>query len=54
MLWTIAVLAVWLVAFFILLLVWFMFGPENRWWTTAIYAVVIGVATYVTLRMVGP
>jgi hypothetical protein len=44
-----AVLAVWSVAF-LALLVWYLFGPDNRWWTTAVYAVVIGAAGLFTIR----
>ena len=46
--WT---LAVWLVAFLIMWLVWHQFGPENDWWTTAIYAGIGAVAAFLTIRI---
>jgi hypothetical protein len=51
---TIAILAAWLGVFIVLWLVWAVFGPENRWWTTAIYAVVIAAAGLFTIKMTQP
>ena len=48
---TIAVLAVWLVVLIMFLLAWFIAGPENRWWLTAIYVAVIAVATFRTIKI---
>jgi hypothetical protein len=45
----IILVAIWLVSFFVLWLLWFAVGPENQWWTTAIYAVVLSVAVFCTL-----
>jgi hypothetical protein len=47
----IAMLAVWLVVFLVLSLVWFMIGQEYQWWAVAIYAAVIGVATFLTVKI---
>jgi membrane protein YdbS with pleckstrin-like domain len=47
----IAMLAVWLVVFLILTLVWFMIGPQDQWWAVAIYAAVLGVATFLTIKI---
>jgi hypothetical protein len=43
--------AVWLVVLLVLSLVWFMIGPEDHWWAVAIYAAVIGVATFLTVKI---
>jgi hypothetical protein len=47
---TMAPFAVWFLVLLVFLLVWFMFGPGNRSWTTAIDAGVIAVATFLTLK----
>jgi hypothetical protein len=49
--WTVAFLAIWLVAFLILWLAWEMSGRDFRWWTTAIYAGVIAVASFFSIRI---
>jgi membrane protein YdbS with pleckstrin-like domain len=46
--------SVWLVAILSLWLIWFAFGPSNRWWTTAMGAAVIAVATFITLNIWPP
>jgi hypothetical protein len=43
--------AVWLVVFLVLSLAWFMIGQEDQWWAVAIYAAVIGVATFLTVKI---
>ena len=47
----IAMRAVWLGVILILTLAWFVIGPEDKWWAVAIYAAVIGVATFLTVRV---
>ena len=47
----IAMHAVWLVVFLVLSLAWFMIGQEDQLWAVAIYAAVVGVATYLTVKI---
>jgi hypothetical protein len=49
--WTVAFLAIWLVVFLILWVVWEMSDRDFRWWTTAIYAGVIGIASFFSSRL---
>ncbi len=49
--WAMALVVVWLAVLLILLLLWFEFGPGVRWWVAALYAVVIAVADFFTIRM---
>jgi len=51
---TIAFLAIWFVVFLILWLAWEISGRDFHWWTTAIYAAVIGVSTFISTRIVLP
>jgi hypothetical protein len=43
--------AVWLGVILILTLAWFMIGPEDQWLAVAIYAGVVGVATFLTVKV---
>jgi hypothetical protein len=47
----VACLAVWLLVLLVLWLVWWVFGPENRWWITAIYAAATAVGSFLTFRI---
>jgi hypothetical protein len=49
--WTVAFLAIWFVAFLLLWVIWEVSDREFRWWTTASYAGVIGVATFFSIRI---
>lgn len=49
--WTIGFLTIWFVAFLVLWLTWEMSGREFRWWVTAIYAGVCGVAGFFSIRI---
>ena len=46
-------LAVWL-GVFLLLYLWFVFAPDNRRWTRAVYTVVITAAVLFTLCLWSP
>ena len=43
---TIVVLAGWLGFLVIVVLAWFMVGPENQWLVTTIYALVVAVVAF--------
>src|SRR5262245_40852236 len=48
---TIALFAIWLVVLPILWVTWEMSEREFRWWVTAIYAGVIGVASFLSIKL---
>jgi hypothetical protein len=48
---TIALLSIWFVAFLVLWFVWEMSGRDYRWWTTAISAGVVFVASFVSIKI---